>query len=537
MNRKEALHNLEREAFDILVIGGGITGAGIALDAASRGLRVALIEMQDFAAGTSSRSTKLIHGGLRYLKQFDFRLVNEVGRERAVLHRLAPHLVHPDKMLLPLVQDGNYGYWLTTIGLSVYDFLAGVEGSDRKQMLTRKETLALEPLLRDEGLEGGGLYAEYRTDDARLVIAVIQSAWKQGACAVNYVKANSFRYENDRIAGVEAEDMRSGDRFGIRAKAVINACGPWVDVIRSMDTEPKGKHLLITKGVHLVCDRSKLPLRHTVYFDHADKRMIFAVPRGHTVYIGTTDTVYAGDPRNPQVDEADLDYLLSAVNAMFPSSQLRREDIESSWAGLRPLIHEEGKSPSEVSRKDELFLSPKGLISIAGGKLTGYRKMAERAVDKALETHDIPADKCRTESLVLEGGDFQDYAAVQSLIKGLEEKGRGLYGGRSDAAYYVNNYGTHAENLLQQVLDGVYPSLADAEVQHVIDHEMVIEPLDFLERRSGRMNFDIASIDSYSGLVFDRLLASGHCLASDRQVAMEKIARRVRASSGQEIWR
>ncbi|MDP4953442.1 MAG: FAD-dependent oxidoreductase, partial [Flavobacteriales bacterium] len=198
MNREKALSRLRSEDFDLLVIGGGITGVGVALDAQTRGLKVALVEKNDFASGTSSRSTKLIHGGLRYLKQFEFKLVNEVGRERAIVHKLAPHLVHPDKMLLPLIKDGNYGYLLTSMGLSVYDILAGVEGNDKRKMLDKNEASSMEPLLRTEDLEGAGFYAEYRTDDARLVMTLAKTAWREGAVLCNHIEAKEFHYNDDQ---------------------------------------------------------------------------------------------------------------------------------------------------------------------------------------------------------------------------------------------------------------------------------------------------------------------------------------------------
>ena len=382
LTRPQDLTSLTSETFDLVVIGGGITGAGIALDAASRGLKVALLEKGDFASGTSSKSTKLIHGGLRYLKQFDFWLVKEVGSERAIVHKLAPHLVLPEKMLLPLIEGGSYGKWLTSIGLKVYDILAQVTGDDKRQMLEKKEALKKEPLLPRKLLKGAGYYAEYRTDDSRLTIENIKTSLQFGVRALNYAEVTDFRYDDDgKVSGVVAKDLIGGKSLEVASRYVISAAGPWVDDLRSVNHSKKGKRLHLTKGVHLVFPYEKLPVKQSVYFDVPDGRMIFAIPRGRITYVGTTDTNYDLDKDDVRTDLADAIYLISAVNNMFPSIELEMSDIESSWAGLRPLIHEEGKSASELSRKDEIFTSDTGLISIAGGKLTGYRKMAERVVN------------------------------------------------------------------------------------------------------------------------------------------------------------
>ena len=400
LKRTKTVASLTKEHYDLVVIGGGITGGGIALDAASRGLKVALVEKNDFASGTSSKSTKLIHGGLRYLKQFDFWLVKEVGSERAIVHKLAPHLVLPEKMLLPLIENGSYGKWLTSVGLKVYDILAQVTGDDKRQMLEKKEALKLEPLLPKKILKGAGYYAEYRTDDARLTIENIKTSLQFGATALNYASVTDFIYSDEKVAGVVVNDQITGDTFNIDAKYVISAAGPWVDELRTVNNSKKGKRLHLTKGVHLVFPYEKLPVKQSVYFDVPDGRMMFAIPRGKVTYVGTTDTNYNDDKDKVQTDLADAIYLLSAVNNMFPKINLEMEDIVSSWAGLRPLIHEEGKSASELSRKDEIFTSDTGLISIAGGKLTGYRKMAERVVDQVVkkleEDHEMLFKKCKT---------------------------------------------------------------------------------------------------------------------------------------------
>ena len=503
LERQKTIDNLKSEDFDLVVIGGGITGGGIALDAASRGLKVALLEKGDFASGTSSKSTKLIHGGLRYLKQFDFWLVKEVGSERAIVHKLAPHLVLPEKMLLPLIENGSYGKWLTSIGLKVYDILAQVSGDDKRKMIEKKEAMKLEPLLPKKILNGAGYYAEYRTDDARLTIENIKTSLLFGAQALNYAKVNAFIYENEKVAGVKATDEVTGQEFTIKSKYVISAAGPWVDDLRSLNNSKKGKQLHLTKGVHLVFPYEKLPVKQSVYFDIPDGRMMFAIPRGKITYVGTTDTNYNDNKDKVTTNIADAIYLISAVNNMFPDINLELDDIVSSWAGLRPLIHEEGKSASELSRKDEIFVSDTGLISIAGGKLTGYRKMAERVVDriakKMEDEHDIELKDCYTEKIFLSGNDnFKKFKHVKKYIDQVysEIKEEGFT--KHDAWFLVTNYGKQTSKILETyatlVDEDKYVRLAKAELAFGIDYEMVQNPMDFFIRRTGRLYFDIESI-------------------------------------------
>ncbi len=505
LNRKDFLKQLADDEFDLVVIGGGITGGGIALDAASRGLKVALLEKGDFASGTSSKSTKLIHGGLRYLKQFDFWLVKEVGSERAIVHKLAPHLVLPEKMLLPLIEGGSYGKWLTSIGLKVYDILAQVTGDDKRKMLDKKEALKLEPLLPKKILNGAGYYAEYRTDDARLTIENIKKSREFGAIALNYTEVTDFIYEQDQVAGVVVKDVPSGAQITVHSKYVVSAAGPWVDELRSVNNSKKGKRLHLTKGVHLVFPYEKLPVKQSVYFDIPDGRMMFAIPRGKITYIGTTDTNYNLDKDDIRTDLADAIYLISAVNNMFPDIHLEMDDIISSWAGLRPLIHEEGKSASELSRKDEIFTSDTGLISIAGGKLTGYRKMAERVVNritkKMEEEHEIEVKECYTDTIPLCGNEFKKSKHVNKYIG--EVHGRIKEDGFSkyDAWYLVTNYGKQAETILNTYNSfknkEAHLRMLRAELQFGIENEMVLNPMDFFIRRTGRLYFDIESIRSY----------------------------------------
>ncbi len=500
MNREASISKLKSESFDLLIIGGGITGAGIALDATSRGLKTALIEKKDFAYGTSSRSTKLIHGGLRYLKQLEFGLVKEVGSERAVVHNLAPHLVIPEKMLLPLYEKRGFGSTLTSIGLKLYDWLAGVKPEDQRKMLTRKQTLKKEQLLNPLDVKGGAIYAEYRTDDARLTIEIIKTANAHGATVSNYCEAVDFIYEDGKIVGVKAFDKIKNETFEIRAAAIVNAAGPWVDTLREKDKSKSGKQLHLTKGVHIVVPKEKLPVAQAIYFDVGDGRMIFAIPRGRITYVGTTDTNYTGSIDAVCTQKEDAEYLLSAVNQTFTNADLSLDDIESSWAGLRPLIHEDGKSASELSRKDEIFESPSGLISIAGGKLTGYRKMAERVVDLVVKNYFYPdsyRDKlqsCLTGSIHITQPFFKNFDEVRKYKLLVEEKLR-PHQLEGYVDYLVSNYGKQTEEIITRLGEEKgnesQSLLVLAELHFCIEKEMVCSASDFFVRRTGMLYFDL----------------------------------------------
>ncbi len=516
LDRNAQLNKAKNEKYDLVVIGGGVTGAGIALDAAARGLKVCLVEKNDFASGTSNKSTKLIHGGLRYLKQMEIGLVKESGSERATVHKLAPHLVVPEKMLLPLIEGGTYGKFMASIGLKVYDLLANVEGDDKRKMLSVQETLAKEPLLSKEGLTGGGYYAEYRTDDARLTIELLKKAASFGANSLNYCEMASFNYnEEGKIKSIQCVDHNTEENFTIRSKNFVSAAGPWVDLLREKDHSMNNKHLHLTKGVHLVFSRARFPLTQSIYFDVPDGRMIFAIPRGRATYVGTTDTNYKANLNRVVATQDDASYLLKAVNHMFPSIQLTLEDIESNWAGLRPLIHEDGKDPSELSRKDEIFVSKTGLISIAGGKLTGYRKMAQRVIDTVLKTMSAKKraafSKSHTQHIPLTSTPLQDTKAVDTYLNEITLQLKEL---KIEDPYYgwylASTYGKQADVIIDKVSyflnDSVEEKLIRAELWYSIHYEMTNGLADFFVRRTGRLYFDINSIHKYRSLIQEDLI-------------------------------
>lgn len=504
--RSSIIERLGSNYYDLVIIGGGITGAGIALDAASRGMKTALVEKNDFASGASSKSTKLIHGGLRYLKQFQFRVVAEVGRERKIVHKLAPHLVLPEKMLLPILSDSAMGMFSISIGLRIYDLLAGVKDDDRRKMLGKKNTLKTEPLLPVEKLKGSGLYAEYRTDDARLTIELIKSAAQYGADCLNYIEVMDLLYEGKEIKGVVCTDHIHKKEISIKGKFVINAAGPWVDDLRKINNSKKGKHLFITKGIHLVVDREKLPVSQSIYFEIPDGRMIFIIPRDQSTYFGTTDTPYEDDKDSIKIDLKDVKYLVEAINSMFPAIGLKITDIKSSWAGLRPLIYEEGKSASEISRKDEIFISSTGLISIAGGKLTGYRKMAVKIVnlvnDKINKKYNKKYGNSKTLKIPLCGNSFKNYRDVTIYINKISDSLKKLGLSSEYASYLVHNYGIQTDTILEKLSGSKSKNmeldLIKSELDYCIGFEMIYTPLDFIERRTGRLYFLSDSIEKYA---------------------------------------
>jgi glycerol-3-phosphate dehydrogenase len=385
--------------------------------------------------------------------------------------------------------------------------LAGVNRSERRTVLDRSETLKREPLLKKQGLEAGVVYWEYRSDDARLVIEVAKTATEDGAVLLNYCEFSEFIYSSEHISGAKVKDRKSGRTFEVKAKRSINAAGPWVDRIRSKDHEVKGKRLHLTKGIHLVFDHSRFPLQQAVYFDVPDGRMIFAIPRDSTTYVGTTDTDYDDGIERPKVTQADVDYVLQAANNAFDIEPLTQADIRSTWAGLRPLIHEDGRSPSELSRKDEIFISEHGLISIAGGKLTGYRKMAERTVDLALKQLQVSEGKpfvlSRSSSRKLSGGSFHSLKAFLSELGQTELNANELSG-------LFHRYGSNAIGIIASIDRNMADrtlAILLAELNYCVENESVNELSDFLIRRTGRLYFEHVQANKYAEALNNELSA------------------------------
>ncbi|GIW42488.1 MAG: glycerol-3-phosphate dehydrogenase/oxidase [Candidatus Binatia bacterium] len=495
--RAASIAELERGVFDVLVVGGGITGAGVAREAALRGLRVALVERRDFAFGTSSRSSKLIHGGLRYLEQGDVGLVREAATERQTIRRLAPYLVRPVEMLVPVAS--RRGQAKLRVGLWAYDKIARVPEEERHRILDKEEALAVEPLLRPENVHGAGLYYEYLTDDARLVLAVLKRAAELGAVALNYASVVGLLSDSRGVQGAEVRDELGDGTFRVRARVVVNAAGPWVDAVRLLGDGGRPR-LHLTKGVHLVVPREKVPVGRIVVMSARDRRSVFAVPRERVVYVGTTDTDYEGSFDDPPVSLEDAEYLLDAVVRTLRCGSLEPSDVCAAWAGLRPLLHEEGKKPSEISRRDEIWVEKNGLVSVAGGKLTTFRKMAQRVLEKVEERLraqgvSVPPDRGASDVDPLSGGETgQDLSAY---AHGLRARWPAVAPEAIERLVAI--YGSLAERILGRMT--AEPELAEpltpgspvtrAEVEYAVTEEMAATLRDFLERRTRMLLFDL----------------------------------------------
>lgn len=382
LERAARLRSLEAERFDLVVIGGGITGAGVARLASLRGLRVALVEANDFAAGTSSRSTKLVHGGLRYLAMGDFRLVREGALERKRIARLAPHLAEPLWMVIPA--RSRLEAWRYRAGVALYERLGAVAHADRHRVWSAGDLAREEPALDRALFPRACVYREYLTEDARLVLANLRAAAACGAVAVNHVEAGGLVIEDGRAAGIEARCRTSGARLRIRARSVVNAAGPWAESVRRLEDPGAPSLLHLSKGIHIVVSASRLAVRHMLFLPASDGRRVFAIPRGDVVYLGTTDTSHPQPPVEwPAIEAGDVEYLLEVARRCLGARDLVAPDVLGSWAGLRPLVREPGRSPSEISRRDEVWIGPRGVVTVAGGKLTGYRPMAQRVLERA----------------------------------------------------------------------------------------------------------------------------------------------------------
>jgi len=493
LKRSEEIARASKLEFDLIVIGGGITGAGIVLDAVLRGMQVLLIEKADFASGTSSKSTKLIHGGLRYLKQFEFGLVRDTGRERAVAHHNAYHLVHPENMLLPIVKKGSFGQLSASIAIAVYDRLAGVKKAQRRRKLSKKDTLLREPTLTKEKLKSGILYSEYRTDDYRFTVELIKAAKRNSACVFNYMEFEKMIQEEGEIRGLSCLDKTNGKQYSFTGKKIVSAAGPWVDGIRLKDNSDSQTNLHLTKGSHIVLSREKLPIAQAIYFDAFDGRMLFAIPRRDSVYVGTTDTTYTSDLDSPTCSREDAEYILNAVNRFFDIPTLTIHHVKSSWSGLRPLIQQAGKGPTELSRKDEIFYSDSGLISIAGGKLTGYRTMAERVVDVVSKMVDASFKECQTQEYKIHCDSFSSYEEYLSWVDTVFLEYKDVYS-KDEIRELCDNYGKDSLTILKNSSRHQKLGLVLAQLEHCLRYESVFHPLDFFERRTGWLYFNIEKV-------------------------------------------
>lgn len=475
--RDQLLSEAQAENFDLIVIGGGITGAGILREASLRGLSAILVEAEDFASGTSSKSTKLIHGGLRYLAMGHVHVVREAARERKRVHELAPHLAEPRWLLLPAANRFELAKYV--VGVTAYEKLGQVGKQDKHFNLGGEELRQFEPLLDQQNFPHACVYREYLTDDARLVIANIRAGIRAGGKAINKLKVTGIHKEHDKVRGVEVGCQLSGESFVIKGRCVINAAGPWVEQICSLDGLPMPKSMVLSKGVHVVVPSDKLPVKQMTFAVSLDDRPVFVVPRGNTVYLGTTDTLHKDAEVWPEVTSAEVEYLFEPIKRYY-GIELNREDCITSWAGLRPLIFESGKSTKEISRKDEVWLSESGMVTIAGGKLTGYRKMAEDAVKKACEVIGFKVKQLELNE-TLPGGDI--HTSLRQCALDLTQS---YPMNDKQSERLIQLYGAESRDVLGRGKDAVLPngSILDGEITWAIEEEGAQSLEDVLYRRT-----------------------------------------------------
>jgi glycerol-3-phosphate dehydrogenase len=499
--RDEALRRLADEQFDVLVIGGGITGAGVALDAASRGLRTALVEKFDFGSGTSSKSSKLVHGGLRYLQQHEFRLVYENLAERQRLLENAPHLVSPLPFLIPLFgKDGVVTRGVARVyrtALWMYDLTGGMRIGRRHERINRAQALAHLPTLRDDRLVAGFLYWDARTDDARLTLSIIRTAvLDHGAVAANHTTVTSLSTGSDgRVRGVRVTPD-GGSPFDIRANVVVNATGVWADQVRSLDEHHDPPAMRPAKGVHITVPTSAFPCDIAAVIPvKSDHRSIFVVSWGDQVYLGTTDTEWNGPLDDPACLPEDVDYIVDAVNAVV-TRPISRADVTGVWAGLRPLLapvagkHAPSERTADLSRRHSVSTSSAGLITVTGGKLTTYRKMAEDTVDVVAGQLGLGSRRCVTKHLRLRGSENVDQASVRGGTTGVTPGHGDLIEARD--THLTGRYGTEASSVLgladdrPDLLEPLVPGLAylRAEAVFAVREEMAMSLSDILDRRT-----------------------------------------------------
>ena len=483
--RAEALTLLAEGAFDVLVIGGGITGAGVARDAAMRGLSVALVEASDFASGTSSRSSRLVHGGVRYLEHGQLGLVFEACRERRILATIAPHLVRPLQFIWPVYEKARIKLWKLRAGLFLYDALALGRNLGRHRTLSVHVVTALEPELRHMGMTGGASYFDAATDDIRLTLATVMSARDSGAIVLNHVSVHDLLMTSDGVCGARARDLRTGADGEIRARVVVNAAGPWSDAIVRM-AEPQARHAVRgTKGVHVSVPRDRIRNNGALtLLSPIDGRVMFVLPAGPFSIIGTTDTDFDGKPERVRATTADVTYLLRSANAFFPGAHLQPSDIVSAWAGIRPLVASGDKNPDAASREHAITWTVPGLLSVTGGKLTTYRAMAADVMDTIARRLRVGHGRAGTHKESLPGGDIASLDDELALA-------RATVGAPDIAEHLVHFYGTRWRAIWQ--LASVDRALAErllpelpyiaAELDWCVTHEMARTLGDLLIRR------------------------------------------------------
>jgi glycerol-3-phosphate dehydrogenase len=483
--RDDAWKRLDGGSVDILVVGGGVTGSGVALDAVTRGLTTALVEARDLASGTSSRSSKLFHGGLRYLEQLDFALVREALHERdLVLTRLAPHLVKPVSFLYPLTHYGwERGY--VGAGLALYDVMGGSRALPRHRHLSRRGARAIAPALRRDALVGGIRYYDAQCDDARHTVTLARTAAAYGALVRSSTEVVGFLREGGRITGAQLRDTETGQTASVRTGVVVNATGVWADDVQRLADSRGEFKVRSSKGIHIVVPRDRISSETGIIL-RTERSVLFVIPWGDHWIIGTTDDDWHYDKAHPAASSTDIDYLLGHVNQVL-SVPVSRADISGVYAGLRPLLSGEQEETSQLSREHAISRSPRGMVSVAGGKYTTYRVMARDAVDAAVADLGRHVPPCVTEHIPLLGAD-----GYHALANQAESLGDDLGLPRWRADHLLNRYGALLEEVLEPCAED--PSLREpvpgagsylmAEVRYAATHEAALHIDDVLTRRT-----------------------------------------------------
>lgn len=482
--REENKLKFRSEIFDIIIVGGGINGAGIARDAALRGMKVALVEASDFASGTSSRSSKLIHGGIRYLENYDFKLVFEALNERTKLFEIAPHLVHELRFMIPLYESSRVGMFKMGLGMWAYDALSLFQAPELHERLNAENSVHRMPILNHQGLKGSYVYSDAYMDDDRLVHETLRSANEAGAVCVNYMKASEIRWdERGKFQSLQVHDQISNEKIWIQGHHMISSVGPWTDEL-GHDLFKKWEDVLRpTKGIHLTFLKDRLPLSSAVVMA-AEKsdRIVFGIPRHEMVIVGTTDTDYKGSPSGVTADASDVKYLLEIVNSYFPGAKIQKEDIVSSYAGVRPLVRDNSSSEGKTSREHSIWGDERGITFVAGGKYTTYRLMSQQVVDYALRSFEfadqVKFDKSMANQPLNYYVEPERYRQMFYQIESLA-----TYFGRSfeDVKLLVERYGGEALPILEQG-QGL-ESIWEVEALHAIRSTMCLKIIDFMTRR------------------------------------------------------
>lgn len=526
-SRQKSLQDLKSRKFDLLIIGGGITGAGVARDAALRGMKVALIEMQDFAAGTSSRSSKLIHGGIRYLENKEFKLVFEALSERQKLFEIAPHLAHPLRFMIPIYESSRHGMLIMKLGMWLYDALSLFRAPELHESLSPQETLNRMPPLQGEKLKGSVVYSDAYMDDDRLVFETLRSAHRAGAQCVSYVKAQGVhRDSNGKIDSVEVEDSISGQKFSIQARHFVSTVGPWTDQLGEKIRGDWTKILRPTKGVHLTFRRERVPLSCAVVMG-AESRIVFGIPRHDMVIVGTTDTDFKGDPASVSVTREDIEYLLKVTKDYFPGSQITEDDIVGSYAGVRPLVADGSSSEGKTSREHTIFTENREITYVAGGKYTTYRLMSEQIVKECLRYFPVEDraqfHRCHTEQplnpLVTADSRHRDRALFDELRP---------FTGISDIElrHLIDRHSGEAKEMIRRWRGMSYWEI---EATHALMNTMCFHLVDFYTRRVplilGEKDHGLSKLEAITSVFAQNLSWTELQIQQEKKILMDHIAR------------